>query len=76
MFVDLVKEVSGFLSELKSKKDFFKYKIEIEGERLIVWIKREEKKNVMEYKISYDASPEMMNLIDIKNDLLDILFEI
>lgn len=76
MFVDLLKEVSSFLSELKAKKDFFKYKIEIEGERLIVWVKREEKKDVMEYRISYDASPEMRNAIDIKNDLLDILFEI
>lgn len=73
--IDLYAEIDSFLTSLKKRKDDFKFKLETEGDRFIVWIKRE-KDEVEEYKISYDASPEMMNVLDIKNDLLNVLFEL
>lgn len=73
--IDLYAEIDSFLTSLKKRKDDFKFKLKTEGDRFIVWIKRE-KDEVEEYKISYDASPEMMNVLDIKNDLLNVLFEL
>ena len=73
--VDLYAEINSFLTELKRRKDNFKFKLETEGDRFIVWIKKEQD-DIDEMKISYDASPEMMNVLDIRNDLLNVLFEL
>lgn len=73
--IDLYAEINSFLTALKKKKDNFKFKLETEGDRFIVWIKKEQDE-IDEMKISYDASPEMMNVLDIRNDLLNVLFEL
>lgn len=73
--IDLYAEINSFLTELKRRKDNFKFKLETEGDRFIVWIKKEQDE-VDEVRISYDASPEMMNVLDIRNDLLNVLFEL
>jgi hypothetical protein len=76
MFVDLVRELSCYLESIKRKKDNFKYKVLLEKDKIKVFLKRLENNDSYEFVISYDASPTLINYLDIKDDLANLLFEL
>jgi hypothetical protein len=76
MFVDLVRELSCYLESIKRKKDNFKYKVLLEKDKIKVCLKRVEKKDSYEFLVTYDASPTLINYLDIKDDLANLLFEL